>query len=104
MSENSLENLKKANPENNFNNSEVARKAQEKSVEKRKERKLLKEELMAILESGDVQNKISLALVDRALNGDVRAFEVIRDTIGEKPKDVVENIAPPIINIEGIKI
>lgn len=39
MSENSLKNLEKANPQNNFNNSEVARKAQAKSVEKRKENK-----------------------------------------------------------------
>lgn len=39
MSENSLKNLEKANPQNNFNCSEIARKAQAKSVEKRKENK-----------------------------------------------------------------
>lgn len=103
MAESSLENLKKGKPFSS-DNEEMARKAQEKSVASRKQRKMLKDELMLILESEDIQNRISLALVDKALAGDVRAFEVIRDTIGEKPKDVVENIAPPIINIEGIKI
>ena len=28
---------------------------------------------------------MSLGLLDRALKGDVRAFEIVRDTIGEKP-------------------
>ena len=43
MSENSLKNLELANPQNNFNNSEVARKAQEKSVESRKKNQTLAE-------------------------------------------------------------
>lgn len=33
---------------------------------------------------------LTLALVEKALAGDVRAFEVIRDTIGENPRQVVE--------------
>ena len=43
MNENSLKNLQLANPENNFNNSEVARAAQKKSAAKRKENKLMKQ-------------------------------------------------------------
>lgn len=60
------------------------------SADKRKKRKLLKEELLALLEKGDTQEKISLALIERALKGETKAFEVIRDTIGEKPKEVQE--------------
>lgn len=53
----------------------------------RKERKALKEQLLMMLESGDIQENICLALIDRAQSGDIKAFEVIRDTIGEKPTD-----------------
>ena len=55
-----------------------------------RKRKALKEELIALLEEGDTQKSVSLALITKALNGDVRAFEVIRDTIGEKPTDKQE--------------
>lgn len=67
-----------------------------KSVEVRRARKTLKEELLLLLSKGDTQEKISLSILEKALGGDVRAFEVIRDTIGEKPIDKVENINPPI--------
>ena len=33
---------------------------------------------------------MSLALISKALTGDTKAFEVIRDTIGEKPKEQIE--------------
>ena len=66
-------------------------------AKKIRERKLLKEELLAILSSEDYQNKISTALIQKAAKGDVKAFEVIRDTIGEKPVDKVINIEPPIL-------
>lgn len=64
------------------------------SVKSRRERKTLKEELLALLSDGDVQNRISLALIDEALNGNkagsvTKAFEVIRDSIGEKPVEKV---------------
>lgn len=67
------------------------------SVKARRERKTLKEELLALLSDGDVQNRISLALIDEALNGNkagsvTKAFEVIRDSIGEKPVDKVEQV------------
>ncbi len=104
MSENSLKNLEKANPKNNFNNSEVARKAQEKATEVKREKKALREELILLLSQGKTQEKMSLAIIEEAIKGNVKAFEVIRDTIGEKPKDIVENINPPVINITGVKI
>lgn len=69
---------------------EIQTKGVKASVEKTKQRKLLKEELLALLSIGKTQEKISLALIDNALNGDNKAFELIRDTIGEKPTDKQE--------------
>lgn len=61
-----------------------------KSGEVRRERKALKEELLCLLEQGNTQEKISLALIKQALKGNVKAFALIRDTIGEKPIDKQE--------------
>lgn len=66
---------------------ENAQKGGIKSGEVRRARKTLKEELLLLLENGNTQNKISLALIKKALKGNIKAFEVIRDTIGEKPAD-----------------
>lgn len=56
----------------------------------RAERKALKEELLLLLSKGDTQEKISLSLIREAIKGNTKAFEVIRDTIGEKPVDKIE--------------
>lgn len=37
-----------------------------------------------------VQTAMDLAMVQRAIMGDVQAYTIIRDTIGEKPTDKVE--------------
>lgn len=70
---------------------EIARKGGIASGKSRKARKTLKEELLILLSKGDTQEKISLALLQKAMNGDTKAFEVIRDSIGEKPIEKVEN-------------
>ena len=63
------------------------------SGEARRERKKLREDLEYLLSqpmSGrTTQECICLALLKNALQGSVRAFEIIRDTIGEKPADNV---------------
>jgi len=64
------------------------------SGEVRRSRRTLREELLAILSSGDVQNRMSLALIQEALDGNkagsvTKAYEVVRDTIGEKPVEKV---------------
>jgi hypothetical protein len=73
---------------------ERARELQEKAAQKQREniarRKTLKETLLMMLEEGDTQNNITLALLDKALKGDTKAYEVIRDTVGEKPTDKIE--------------
>lgn len=61
------------------------------SGESRRARKTLKEELLLLLSEGDTQKTVSVALLKKAMDGDTKAFEVLRDTIGEKPVDKVEN-------------
>lgn len=39
----------------------------------------------------DYQNAIMVALIQQALKGNTKAVELIRDTIGEKPKEEVIN-------------
>lgn len=96
VSENSLKNLEMANPANNFNNSEVARNAQKKSVESRKKNQTLAELLRIALtlqneETGETNNiAITNAIINKAAKGDVSAYQTIRDTIGEKPVDKQE--------------
>ena len=68
----------------------IARQGGIKSGESRRARKTLKETLLLMLEEGDTQNNITLALLDKALKGDTKAYEVIRDTVGEKPTDKIE--------------
>lgn len=89
VSENSLKNLKP----NTFNDSEIAKKAQKKSVQKRKENQTLAELMKIALslpneETGETNNiAITHALINKAIKGDVSAYQTIRDTIGEKPVD-----------------
>jgi len=69
--------------------SEAGKKGGKKSAEVRRARKTLREELLILLSAKDdgssesVQTSMSSALIKSALEGNVRAFEVIRDTIGE---------------------
>ena len=71
---------------------EIARMGGIASGEARKRKKTLKEELIALLETNNNNNKISVALLQKALNGDIQAFTTIRDTIGEKPREEVKNV------------
>ena len=78
----------------------ISSKGGKKSGESRRKRKALREELLALLSAGNTQKNISLALIDQALNGNVKAFETIRDTIGEKPveKVVMSEVDPNVIS------
>lgn len=74
---------------------EMARNGGLASGEARRKRKTLREELLLMLSDGDIQEKISVALINEAINGNnsgsvTKAFEVIRDTIGERPVDKVQ--------------
>ena len=82
-----------------INSEKMAREYQKKSVESRNkntaERKDLRKAIEILLEktvSKDKEgNEISGAqAIEKALKGDTKAFEVIRDTAGQKPIDKVE--------------
>lgn len=72
----------------------IAKMGGQASVKAKAERKTLKQELLALLsmtkQGVNNQERLSLALLERAYKGDVRAFEVIRDTIGEKEPEKTE--------------
>ena len=76
---------------------EIAKMGGIKSGEVRRQKKTLKELLEIALTLKDdfsgeeLKLEMVKALINKAIRGDVRAFEVIRDTIGEKPSDKVEN-------------
>jgi len=78
---------------------ERARRAGKKSGESRRARKTLREELLDLLQvttkdsngkDHTQQEHISAALIKEAKGGNVRAYETIRDTIGEKQQEKVE--------------
>ena len=68
------------------------------SGEARRERKRLRTALEAALAGsytvGEITSSgyahVALGIMKRAIDGDVRAFEIIRDTIGEKPVERTE--------------
>lgn len=78
---------------------ERGRKGGKASGEARRRKKELRECLEILLEkdiksrSGETMSgaeAISAKLFEKALHGDIRAFEVIRDTAGQKPVDKIQ--------------
>lgn len=75
------------------------RKGGRRSGEERRKRRDLKIALETLLES-DIKNRkgevksgaeaLAIALFDKALHGDTKAFEIIRDTVGQKPADKIQ--------------
>lgn len=83
-----------------------AKKGAEKSAEVRRKKRDLKLAIQALLEA-DVKDKrtgevmsgaeaLAVAQYRKALKGDTKAFEVLRDTSGQKPVEKVEQV-----NIDG---
>lgn len=73
-----------------------ASKAGKASGASRRKRKALKEELEIIMQAKGEENKtyqelISTALVKQAMNGNTKAYEIIRDTLGEKPVEQINS-------------
>lgn len=76
----------------------IGRKGGIASGEARHERKLWKEEIVKKLNAKDF-DEIIQNLIDRAKNND-KSFEVLRDTMGQKPKEEIETeIKLPVTNI-----
>ena len=74
---------------------EIQSKGGKKSAQKRRERKTFKEDLLTALqtvaEDGKTVQEIGIeAILQKFKNGDAKVWELIRDTIGEKPTDKQE--------------
>lgn len=67
---------------------EIARKGQEASAKAKRENKLIKDRILERMGEKDWDTMID-NLIARA-TADTRSFEVLRDTIGQKPKNAVE--------------
>lgn len=107
-------NLKKGNPETQFKAGqeqvEIARKGGKASAAKRREKKTMEQSLQILLnlavsdstltdpEDNDtfnkvkgknltVQDKMLVEVIKKALKGDLKAIEFLRDTSGQKPID-----------------
>lgn len=85
-------NLKKGNPATQFksgrNAVENAKKAVAARERNRKERKLIKERILERMGETDWDEMID-GMIKRAKTSD-KAFEILRDTIGEKPVESVD--------------
>lgn len=88
---------------------EICSKGGKASVQKRKEKKLLKDTINEFLEATNpaTGNTFQIDLVNSMLNkaiveGDVSAFNTLRDTSGQKPKEEVQAVVMPMINIKGL--
>lgn len=97
---NNAKNLKPQNKRTKSEQRKIAQKGGIASGKKRRELKDFKELLKAGLaeeiktESGKKYTRaqyIAMRLIKTAENGNIKAFEVIRDTIGQKPVDKVES-------------
>lgn len=89
-------NLIPANKRSKDEARKLGQKGGKKSGEVRRMRKTLKEQLLLLLKEGDIQENLCLALIEKALDGDTKAFQIIRDTIGEKP---IEQLCMSSVNI-----
>lgn len=73
---------------------EIGRKGGIASGKARAERKKFKEDLIAALEAikdGKTVQELGIeAIISKFIAGDMQAFTIVRDTIGEKPKDEVD--------------
>ncbi len=74
-----------------------ASKAGKASVKARRRKKELKQLLEIALSQPQTENPsednymgITVAIINKALQGDVRAYGMIRDTLGQKPEEKIE--------------
>ena len=70
------------------------------SVEARRKRKSLKEELLLMLEDEELQQSVAIALIKQAQNGNVKAFGMLRDTIGEAPVEKLQ-ATQTVVDLSG---
>lgn len=69
-----------------------------KSGESKKQEKIFKNAIAERMGFDDFNEMID-NLIKRAKKQD-KSFEVLRDTLGQKPIEQIQNLTPPVINIE----
>ena len=99
------ENLIPLSKRNQRERKEIQQKGSKAGVKARKEKKLLRDYLIAMLEApgengGTKYDDITIAVMTKAALGDIKAYEVIRDTIGQKPKEQMEVETTTVIKVE----
>jgi len=106
--ENSLKNLKNFGQRPPEERKEIARKGQLAQQESRKQKQAFKELAQAILET-KLENGLTVqeaglkAVADKfMLDGDIQAGIFLRDSSGQKPKEEIQSVVMPIINIKGL--
>lgn len=105
MMANNEQNLKPQNKRTKEEQRAIAKQGGIASGEARRQKRDLKRAIQILLET-DIKGKngevksgaeaIAIAQFQKALKGDTRAFEVLRDTSGQKPIEKVEQV-----NIDG---
>lgn len=104
----SLENLKNFATMSKEEHFAVSQKGQKAGVARKKEKKMFKELAQAILETKlsnglTVQEAGLKAVADKFMfEGDIQAGVFLRDSSGQKPKEDIQAVVMPIINIKGL--
>ena len=98
------ENLRPFNEMTEKEQRELARKGGLASAKARKERKKFKDDLITALEAiakdGKTVQELGIeAIISKFIVGDMQAFTIVRDTIGEKPTEKVEADVKNEVNI-----
>ena len=78
---------------------ELARKAGIASGKSRRVAKMFKEAIDDNMTDSDI-NAITKKMISLAKKGNIKAYEVLRDTRGEKPVEQIQNLNPPVISLE----
>ncbi len=105
-----MENLKPFNTLTKSEQRDLSSKGGKASGEARREKKRFKEllEMVLSMQNKDTKNTydydITISMVKKAIKGSERAFELIRDTIGEKPIDKTENDTNLTGELKGLNI
>lgn len=103
---NGQENLKPFNSLTEEEQRELARKGGIASGKARAERKKFKEDLITALEAikdGKTVQELGIeAIISKFISGDMQAFTIVRDTIGEKPTDKVETEVVSTIKVDVV--
>lgn len=96
-----IENLKPFSELSEEEKREIQEKGRQANKAKWEQKKMLKDLLEYGLgiqtEKGNNAVEITESLIREAITGNVKAYEVIRDTLGQKPIEVQQVIEKPII-------